>query len=72
MKKFLDNLKPKNTFIVFTHCDKNSEQKDEEFIKKKLASLKKFVDLDIPFENVVLFDKTKECLEEFVEKMVPG
>lgn len=31
MKNFLDNLKPKNTFIVFTHCDQ--AEPDEKFLK---------------------------------------
>ena len=51
MKKFLDNLKPENTFICFTHCDENKI--DKTFIKAKLNSLKKFGDLEIPFENVI-------------------
>lgn len=34
--------------------------------------MKKYVKLDIPKENVVLFDKTKESLEEFVNNFVHG
>jgi hypothetical protein len=53
MLKFLDNLKPLNTFIVFTHCDKAGEDDevtiDEAFIKSKLESIKKYTKLDIPF-----------------------
>jgi hypothetical protein len=46
MKIFLDNLKPKNTFIVFTHCDENKP--DEKFLIAKLASMKKYGKLEIP------------------------
>ena len=70
MKKFLDNLKPKNTFVVFTHCD--WDKPTDEFIKEKLASLKTYCELDVPAANAVLFDKTKESLEEFVSKFVKG
>jgi vacuolar-type H+-ATPase subunit I/STV1 len=76
MLKFLENLKPLNTFIVFTHCDKASENDEvtinEAFIKDKLESIKKYTKLIIPFENVVLFEKTSESLTDFIENMVKG
>lgn len=70
MKKFLENLKPKNTFLCFTHCDENDA--DEKFMKEKRQSLKKFGDLEVPEENVIKFEKSKESLEEFVAKFVKG
>jgi len=71
MLKFLENLKPLNTFITFTHCDKVDESEmNEEYIKDKLKSIKKYTKLTIPFENVVLFDKTKASLDKFVEDFV--
>jgi len=70
MKKFLENLKPLNTFICFTHCDESDI--DEEFIRAKLASLKKYGKLEIPEENVILFDKNVKSLKEFVANMVEG
>ena len=70
MKKFLDNLKPQNTFICFTHCDE--KKVDQKFIKEKIASLKRYGDLEIPEDNIILFDKTQKSLEEFVANMVPG
>jgi hypothetical protein len=76
MKTFLENLKPKNAYICFTHCDmmnnEGEEVIDEVFIKSKLASFKKYGKIDIPFENVVLFDKTIESLEEFVGEIERG
>ena len=70
MKKFLDNLKPANTFICFTHCDESCPTK--EFIDEKLASYKKYGKLEIPEENIILFDRTQESLQDFVASMVPG
>lgn len=70
MKKFLDGLEPANTFIVFTHCDKKLP--DINFQQKKLASLKKFGNLEIPQANIILFDNTAESLEGFVETMIHG
>lgn len=74
MQKFLENLEPLNTFIVFTHCDRVDEETtlDEKYIKDKLKSIKKYTKLEIPFENVILFDKTMDSLEDFVENMVEG
>ena len=66
MKKFIDHLKTDNIFIAFTHCDNEKSKVDEDFINKKLASLKKFMKLEIPKENIILFDKTSDSLEEFV------
>lgn len=70
MRKFLDNLKPINTYLCFTHCDESPPT--AKFIKDKLGSLKKFGHLDIPPGNVIKFDKTKESLEVFIDEMVPG
>jgi len=61
-----------NTFIFFTHCDDAKAKPDNKFIRSKLASLKKHMDLEIPEENVVLFDHTKKSLEDFVANMVRG
>jgi len=70
MKNFLEGLKPKNTFICFTHCDENKI--DDKFIKEKLKSLIKYGKIEIPFENVIKFNKTQESLESFVKNMVHG
>lgn len=70
MKKFLENLKPLNTFICFTHCDESHI--DDKFIKEKLASFKKFGKLEIPEDNVILFSKNVDSLKEFVANMVKG
>jgi GTP-binding protein EngB required for normal cell division len=53
MQKFLDNLKPKATFLCFSFCDK--QMPDEKFTKSKIASIKKYCGLEIPYENVVYF-----------------
>lgn len=53
MQKFLENLKPKATFLCFTFCDK--QMPDEKFTRSKIASIKKYCGLEIPFENVVYF-----------------
>jgi len=42
MKKFLENLKPENTYICFTHCDESKPPITMEFVKEKIASLKKY------------------------------
>lgn len=72
MKSFLDHLQPDNTFICFTHCDHEAAKPDKNFIAKKIKALKKYTKLEIPLENVILFDKTKESLKDFVSKMVRG
>ena len=76
MSTFLENLKPKNTYICFTHCDMMGNDGevviDETFIKSKLASFKKYGKIDIPFENVVLFDKSIDSLKEFVGEIERG
>ena len=70
MKKFLENLAPKSTFLCVTHCDE-SPPKDK-LIKDKLASIKKYCGVEILPENVVLFKKTADSLREFVDAFVPG
>jgi hypothetical protein len=70
MKKFLENLKPANTYICFTHCDQG--QPTEKFKKEKIKSLKTYGELEIPEANVIFFDNTKESLKGFVERMAPG
>ena len=69
-KKFLEDLKPENIYLCFTHCDKNPP--DETFIKAKIASYKKYGQIEIPEKNVITFDNTKESLEDFVANIVPG
>ena len=69
-KKFLENLKAENIYLCLTHCDNNPP--DEKFIKSKIESYKKYGQIDILEENVILFDNTKESLEEFVDNIVPG
>jgi len=44
----------------------------EIFIDDKLESLKKYTTLSIERQNVVLFNKTSDSLEEFVEKILKG
>lgn len=70
MQKFLLDVKPKNTFVCFTHCDESMP--DKKFIKEKIESLKKFGGIEVLQENVILFKNSKESLEEFIENMVPG
>ena len=70
MKKFLLELKPKNTFICFTHCDESMP--GEKFIKEKVESLKKFGGIEVYQDNVIIFQNSKKSLEDFIEKMVPG
>lgn len=70
MKKFLDNLKPENTFICFTHCD--LKETTEKLITSKLASIKKYCKLEIPNENIIKFANSVESLQDFVENFVKG
>ena len=71
MKKFLENLQPKSTFLVITHCDKKDP--DAVFIKNKLESIKKYCGLEIPVENVVKFQNSADSLVAFVvDKFVEG
>jgi hypothetical protein len=65
-KVFLENLEPENTFVVFTHCDHPEAKKRVKFTTKKVESLRKASGINIPKGNVILFDKTKESLEELV------
>jgi len=68
MKQFLDNLKPKSTFICFTFCDK--EMPKEKFVKDKLAAIKRYCDLEVPAENVIFFENTAKSLLSFIDKFV--
>lgn len=70
MKKFLENLEPKSTFLCVTHCDESPPKPI--FIKEKLESIKKYCGLQILPENVVLFKKTADSLSEFVDAFVQG
>lgn len=70
MKKFLENLAPKSTFLCLTHCDESPPKPT--FIKEKLESIKKYCGLQILPENVVLFKKTADSLSEFVDAFVQG
>ena len=70
MKRFLTNLQPENIFVCFTHCDESTP--DAEFIKEKIASIKQYGKIEVPEENVILFDNSKESLEDFVADIVPG
>lgn len=70
IKNFLNDIKPKCLFLVITHCDK--ETPDQEQIDNKLASFKKYGDIEIDAENTVLFDNTKESLQGFVDKFFKG
>ena len=45
---------------------------EQKFIEEKIQSFKKYINLEIPEKNVILFDKTKESLEEFVENQIKG
>jgi hypothetical protein len=60
--------------VIFTHCDQATGSKpvDEAFIKKKLASIKKYCGLDVPRDNVVLFDNKVDSLKDFVDEFVKG
>jgi hypothetical protein len=60
--------------VIFTHCDQATGSKpvDEAFIKKKLASIKKYCGLDVPLDNVVLFDNDVDSLKDFVDEFVKG
>ena len=64
MKKFLENLAPKSTFLCLTHCDESPPK--PKFIKEKLEAIKKYCGLEILPENVVQFQKTADSLIEFV------
>ena len=68
IKNLLRNLQHKYIFLVLTHCDQ--KMPDKAFITNKIRSLKKYTDVDIPEENVVLFEKSKESLVEFTNKFV--
>jgi GTP-binding protein EngB required for normal cell division len=68
--KFFSNFSPKNVFLVITHCDQLNPS--DSFIADKLAAFKKYGPLDIPAENVVLFDKTPQSLLPFLERLPKG
>ena len=70
MKKFLENLAPKSTFLCLTHCDESLPK--AKFIQEKLASIKKYCGLEIPEANVVQFKNSMDSLKDFVEMFVEG
>jgi hypothetical protein len=60
MKEFLENLTPEHIFCCITHCDYNIPAPD--VIDNKIKSFKKWADIEIKNENVILFNNTKESL----------
>jgi hypothetical protein len=50
------NYKPTNIFMIITHAD--IDKPDESFIKGKIASFKNIGGIEIPRENVILFNNT--------------
>jgi hypothetical protein len=42
----------------------------DKFVKDKLATIKKYCDLEVPTDNVIFFKNTKESLEDFITKFV--
>lgn len=69
VKSFIEGLKPENIFVVITKC--NLKRPSAKLIEEKLESLLEN-GVEVPRENVILFDDKKESLEEFVAKMVRG
>ena len=55
---------------MITHCDKIKP--DQPWITSKLAALTRYTGVTIPEENVVLFDKTRESLENFAQHFQNG
>ncbi len=58
--KFLENNTPENIFLVFTHCDQSMP--DEDLIQGKINSFKKWGNINITREHVILSDNTPESL----------
>ena len=54
--KLLIDHKPQNIFLIITHCDK--QYPSDDLVMGKVASFKKYGDLDIPIDNVIKFDNT--------------
>ena len=46
--------------MIITHCDK--EMPNDEFINGKISAFKKYGQVDVDRDNVILFDNTKESL----------
>jgi GTP-binding protein EngB required for normal cell division len=67
IKTMIDNVEPKNTFMILTHCD--LLKPSEKVISGKLASFNRYGPLKIQPENVVEFDDSTKSLEKFVEKL---
>ena len=67
IRTMIDNVEPKNTFMILTHCD--LLKPSEEVISGKLGSFNRYGPLKIQPENVVEFDDSTKSLEKFVEKL---
>ena len=70
IKKFLANVDESRLFLVLTHCD--IEMPTQDFIGRKLDSIKEYSGLGILKSNVILFSNTKESLEPLIAKLAPG
>lgn len=70
ISKLFANYKPKNVFLVVTHCD--LKVPEEELIQGKLASFKNNGNVTIPRDNVILFNNTQESLIPLLEKVKPS
>ena len=57
-------------FCVITHVD--LDKPDPETIKKKIESFKKWGGFEVPMENVIQFNNTKESLQPLVDKLKDG
>ena len=70
ISKFFKNFEHKKVYMVITHCD--VEKPTDEFITDKLAAFNNYGGVDIPAENVILFNNTPESLNLLVEKVENG
>ena len=55
-----------------THADGKDQYPSDDFITAKLAAYKKYGDVDIPRENVIVFGNNPEHLKELIPKISHG
>jgi hypothetical protein len=68
---FLENFSPDRVFLVITHCDGCDLPTDEDVVGK-LESLKTFVGLEIPRDNVIMSENTIETIQPLFDRLSYG
>ena len=70
ISKFFKNFNSRHVFLIITHADVDTPS--EEFIAGKLEAFKKYGQVEIPRENVIVYGNNPEQLKELIPKISHG